>query len=280
MEFESSRSYWEFRREVIRDWRYLRSTKAQSFLDAVKTTCHDRSAIVPVGRHLYRAQVAHHDDFDPEVDDSFPGPARPERINPLRDRAKEGRINPKGIPCLYMASDKPTAIAETRPWIGSLVSLGTFQTEKILKVVDCTRETHRNRIYPFDERDAEERNNVVWSHIAHAFREPVTRDDDIAEYAPTQIIAEIFRAEGYDGVAYRSGFGTDRYNIGLFDLDAARLRQCELFEIRDVELKCEVTANPYIVQALEDGNPTHVRNTITDFQPIELVMRDEGIDED
>jgi hypothetical protein len=63
---------------------------------------------------------------------------------------------------------------------------------------------------------------AVWADIAYTFREPVTRDDDYADYAPTQVIAELFRAEGFDGLAYRSGFGLDRFNVALFDVEAAK----------------------------------------------------------
>ena len=66
------------------------------------------------------------------------------------------------------------------------------------------------------------RTEAVWGHIARAFREPVTRDDDVADYATTQVIAEGFRAERFDGLVCRSSFGTDRFNVALFDLDAAK----------------------------------------------------------
>lgn len=279
-EFKSWRSYWNFRREVIRDWRYVRSKAAEGFLAAVATSCHKRSVDISKGQHFFRAQVAHHDVFEPDVGESFPGPALPTRMNPLRDRAREGRVNSKGIPCLYMANDKHTALAEARPWIGSLVSLGVFRMERALKVVDCTRDADRNRFFLEGEPAAEERDQVVWSHMARAFREPATRDDDVAEYAPTQIIAEVFRSEGFDGVAYRSAFGTDRFNIALFDLDAAKLVTCALHEVRDVEFKHEETTNPYFVQVDDEGKPVLVRNVITDIRPIESTEPDESPDKD
>jgi len=31
-------------------------------------------------------------------------------MKPLRDRAYEGRVNPKGVPCLYLATDPETAM--------------------------------------------------------------------------------------------------------------------------------------------------------------------------
>jgi hypothetical protein len=267
--FTSWRSFWDFQREVTRNWRYVRSPEAQQFLSAVAAGCHAKLAEIKEGRRFYRAQVAHHDVLDENVGEELPGPALPQRMFPFRDRAAEGRVNPKGIPCLYMASDKHTAMAEVRPWIGSLVSLGLLQTRRPLRIVDCTKDAERHPIYIDGEPSAEKRVEAAWSHIARAFREPVTRDDDVASYAATQIIAEVFRNEGFDGLAYRSAFGADRFNIALFDLDAAELTMCSLHEIRDVELKHAETANPYYVQQDPEGETQLVRNVIVGFRPVD-----------
>ena len=60
--------------------------------------------------------------------------------------------------------------------------------------------------------------NAVWSAINEAFSRPVTRSDDVAEYAPTQLLAEAFRTRlGRDGRLYGSNLGKGK-NIALFDL--------------------------------------------------------------
>ena len=43
-----------------------------------------------------------------------------DRMTPYSDKAKEGRINPKGIPCLYTATHPRVALAEMKPTIGSV----------------------------------------------------------------------------------------------------------------------------------------------------------------
>ena len=48
-------------------------------------------------------------------------------MKPLGGRATDGRANPRGIPCLYLATTKETAMSEVRPWIGSYVSAGQFE---------------------------------------------------------------------------------------------------------------------------------------------------------
>ena len=156
--------------------------------------------------HDYRQEGTGDDAFDVEC--ALP----PQRMTPRRDRAIEGRANAKGIPCLYLATAKNTAIAEVRPWIGSYVSVGQFETVRDLRIIDCSH-NHGDKAYYFSvgrprRLTAEETEKAVWSNIDKAFAAPTARDDDVAEYVPTQIIAELFRHEGYDGLAYRSSFCT------------------------------------------------------------------------
>ena len=266
-EFASWRSFWNFQREVAHNYRYVRSAEGRQFLAAVAAGCHARATEIKEGQKFYRAQVAHHDVLDTGVGEEFPGPALPQRMFPRRDRAMEGRVNPKGIPCLYMASDEHTAMAEVRPWIGSLVSVGLLQTRRPLRIVDCTMGAKPHSIYIDGEPSVEERAQAVWNHIAQAFREPVMRDDDVASYAATQIIAEIFRSKGFDGLRYPSAFGTGHFTIALFDLDAAELATCSLHEIKDVELKHTEASNPYYVQRDAEGNTRPVRNVIVEISP-------------
>lgn len=41
-------------------------------------------------------------------------------MKPLSNSASEGRANPKGIPYLYVATDKETAMSEVRPSLGAI----------------------------------------------------------------------------------------------------------------------------------------------------------------
>ena len=67
-----------------------------------------------------------------------------------------------------------------------------------------------------------------------SFSEPLERSDDVAEYIPTQVVAELFKREGYDGIAYKSAFGEKGYNICLFDVDAAVLDYCRLHKVKGI----------------------------------------------
>ncbi|KCZ56143.1 MULTISPECIES: RES family NAD+ phosphorylase [Hyphomonas] len=62
-------------------------------------------------------------------------------------------------------------------------------------------------------------------------RAPVLRSDNTAFYAPTQLIAEFFRLEGFDGIIYGSAFAETGRNTALFDLNGAEQVDAHSFEV-------------------------------------------------
>ena len=61
---------------------------------------------------------------------------------------------------------------------------------------------------------------------------------------PSQIIAELFKVTGYDGVAYRSALG-DGHNVALFDLDAASPINFCLYSVASIRPVFEQASNVY-----------------------------------
>jgi hypothetical protein len=106
----------------------------------------------------------------------------------------------------------------------------------------------------FDEPDANARETANWAAIDRAFARPVTVDDSVAGYEPTQILAELFKSEGFEGIAYRSSLG-DGHNIALFDLDAAELHGCMLMTVDKVRLEVSEADNPYVVVRDHSSSP-------------------------
>ena len=145
-EFQSWKQFGEFSDFVIRKFRHILDARNQRFLDAVVQTSSKRKHRIKKGGVLWRAQLGHDwcaqrivDENDIEVDSFYlEGPHPPERMKPVPGRSVEGRINPKGIPCLYFSTDMTTALTETRPWIGSYVSVAQFAMLRDLTVVDCS----------------------------------------------------------------------------------------------------------------------------------------------
>ena len=230
---------------------------SQQFLNTVIETARKRVVKIPMGQVLWRAQLDHAwitewlrnedgEDIEPLFD--VEAPLEPDHMRPLADRAFEGRVNPKGIPCLYCSTDRDNAMAEVRPWIGRLVSVGQFVIQKDLTLIDCALDPSRRRTYwGFGkEPPSEEREANVWWCISRAFAEPVTRNDDVADYAPTQVIAEVFRCNGFDGLVYGSSLGSG-HNVALFDLTAAKQNNCYLYRVNKVAFEFEQAANPYFL---------------------------------
>jgi hypothetical protein len=200
---------------------------------------------LPDGFRFWRAQLGFawepHYQGDVEVGE-IEGPFPPDRMKPLSGRAREGRANPRGIPFLYGATRKETAMAEVRPWNGSLISLGVFQTNRPLRV--CNLRTHYKRHHYWGGVPRREIDRTVLADLDDAFSRPIEEGEDHADYTPTQVIAEAFKAEGFDGLAYRSSLGPG-FNFVFFDVNSANLTSCVLFEAGRPRFTFSQRSNPY-----------------------------------
>jgi hypothetical protein len=76
-----------------------------------------------------------------------------------------------------------------------------------------------------------------WSWIAYAFAVPVTDADDKGQYTPTQILAEVFKSDGFHGIKYQSLL-TDDVDSGLsyalFNLNDAELTDCKVCTVKSI----------------------------------------------
>lgn len=246
MGFEHWQDYHRFSHYVKRNLRYVRDYKNDRFLESVLQSAAKRRIGLASGTKLWRAQLGHDWreqailDDDGKVVDTYETewPFDSGRMTPQVDRAFEGRVNPKGIPCLYLSTDQFTAMAEVRPWIDSYVSLAVFEVTRELVLIDCTKDEPSFGPSPFSPVDPTpaETEGYVWGDINAAYSEPVTRIDDVADYAPTQVIAETFKNAGFDGVCYGSKVGKGK-SIALFDIANAKCGRCSLFKVEDIDFK-------------------------------------------
>ena len=247
--FSTYQAFQIFRQHVLWESRYVLDDVAQSFLKAVLSTSVGRRKELPEGQIIWRAQEGYELMKIQQNDDEFetPGPHSQDRMLPLPHAATEGRVNPKGIPCLYLSTYKETAMAEVRPSVGTYVSVGKFKTLRSLTLLDCSIDRKSGLKLYFKEPDVEERERAVWNDIDRAFSELVTVSDSTADYASTQILSEMFKSEGYDGVAYKSNLGLG-LNFALFDLKAADIINCFLYRVKSVEFEFDEQPYPYFVQ--------------------------------
>jgi len=245
-EFESWKQFSEFSSFVRRKSRHILDARNQRFLDTIVETSTRHKNSIQEGAVLWRAQLG-----GERLSDDEEGPFPAERMVPLPDRAREGRVNPKGIPCLYCSTDKNTAMTETRPWIGSSVSVAQFVMLRDLTLVDCSSDLTSGLPVFTDLHRKEPPPNVremyIWTSINRALSKPVTRSDDASEYAPTQFLAEGFRNAGYDGIIYVSKLGKGK-NVAIFDLTAAELVTCCLHRVVAVNMEFSRAVKSYFAE--------------------------------
>jgi hypothetical protein len=196
--FVSWHDYYDFASGVKNRYRYVLDDKSQAFIRTLLYTSKKRIKVIPAGSKFCRACLEH--GTESELDVIIP--CKRERLTPFRDKAREGRVNPKGIPCLYVTDDLTTAVMEVQPWIGSLVTVAKLATKQALNLVDLSGDVEFGEAgaKPLGELSGHEMEEFVWWCVNDAFSVPVTHDEDKADYAPTQFIAEAFRSEGHDGL--------------------------------------------------------------------------------
>lgn len=267
--FEGWDSYAHFARRIRRHTRYVLGPQDQAFLSTVLGTIHERETELAAGLILFRAQrgVEWIDRLDDEGnwEGEAPWGYGEARMKPLRDRATEGRANSRGIPVLYVASTVNTAISEVRPWVGAEVSLAHCRLKRSLKTVDLSvghgKSSFSGSVFqsilggpPATSEDIEK---AVWIDIDNAFSKPVTLSDDQADYAPTQILAELFRTHGYEAIGYKSQFGDSDlrkgYNIAIFDPDVVEIVACAPFRVDAIRVEASQMDRPW-VRSVADGS--------------------------
>ena len=251
--FRSEHAYWEFAKTVRTERRFIFDGKAGDFLAAVRAASKSRARRVKSGSCLYRVQIGSEHDPDPRETGIFEHPLPKTRLIPDPKSIKNGgRANPSGLAYLYLANTKETALAEMRPWLGESLTLAIFKIQKGVKLVVCRAGSENSGGSLFEENTSTEQiDRCVWNDISRAFSRAVTREDQESAYLPTQILAEAFKAEGFDGVAYRSGLerGT---NIVLFDVGVAKLIHRVVYALKKVRYDFEAVL-PYALYNKKDG---------------------------
>jgi hypothetical protein len=126
--------------------------------------------------------------------------------NPPAALTSNGRANPIGIPCLYVASDIDTAIAEIRPNKGEKVCVAEFEVDEKIKLVDLR--SPRKTVSPFDLFEEQikllRRYMEYLCRLSEELTLPVLPKSAHLEYLPSQYLCEFIKHCEYDGVIYRS----------------------------------------------------------------------------
>ena len=133
--------------------------------------------------------------------------------------------------------------------------MGQFKTVKELKLINCAVHPPDGLTVYWEEPDDQKKEKAVWADIDRAFSQPVTQSDKSSEYVPTQIIAELFKSNGFDGVIYRSAVarGKNEYNLALFNIAAATLLNCFLCRVEKIRYSFTESGNGYSTPRSDSG---------------------------
>ena len=213
-------TYQTFAEKVVNQYRFALDDESVEFQILLKATAEKRKTTIDRNQRLFRARKGcdriHNGLFQPH-------PIK-DMLAPPPDKAHEGRVNPKGIPCFYAADQFKTAVSELRPWVDEYISVAILNPFAELKVVDLTNDDEPsivfkkclNKALPESKPEIEKQ---IWSDINVAFSKPISIDDETSKYAPTQIISEWFKSWGYDGVVYKSSVHSEGKNYAFFDVN-------------------------------------------------------------
>lgn len=155
---------------------------------------------------------------------------------------QDNRISPRGIRCLYLAESEETTIFESRAAKYDYASIGTFELQQDISVVDLTK---IKSISPFIDPDgmvieelAVNRNSL--EKIDEILGKPVRKSDSYLDYIPTQYIADYIKSitekgkQVYQGIRYKSVMHDEGYNVAAFDPDLFLCVNVYVKEINDI----------------------------------------------
>lgn len=167
---------------------------------------------------------------------------------PVQFALQSNRMNPPGIPMLYLASTARTALAETR---AKEARVGRWRTSRPVRILDLRRLPDSHGYFADVERNERLALRFL-HHFADDIMTPVARDQRVhVDYLPSQVVTEFLRDYGFEdgkveGIAYGSTVRPAGWNVALF--------------LGPVELGLEAPEwGPAVAPALEFDKSTRVR---------------------
>lgn len=151
--------------------------------------------VLPAGTELYRCRVIS-DESKINKEEGFYGFGKKDSFVPPARVTRDLRANYRYIPYLYCANDPYTALVEVRPRLGAQISVATIRANEELRLLDFTMASIPSRM-------SEAKQNL-FADLSLLYSKPVTDDDDVLDYIPTQYIAEYAKNLGYDGIMFTS----------------------------------------------------------------------------
>lgn len=233
-----SRYLKEFIKEIQYNNRNPQDVKALELLDDIST---NPERYLFAGTLLYRSRIITEKNRINKIHD-FYGFDTKESFVPPPKATRDMRANYRYIPYLYCSSHPYTAVIEVRPRLGASVSVATIRVNENIRLLDFTMQK-------VSEKMTQAKVNF-FSDLSMLYSYPITSDDDVLEYIPTQFIAEYAKRLGYDGIAFRSSLTPEKNNMNFDTCNVVvfNYQKCEPIKSNVVE----ITSN--IVQYIQTDN--------------------------
>ena len=141
---------------------------------------------------------------------------------PPESKSRAGRMNPAGVPYLYLAFDEKTALAETRVTHGQEVTVSQWSPVRDLQVIDLSQALRFVSVF------SEKRQEYEMVQFIAAFRDEISKTvahdgSEHFEYVPTQVVSEYFAqaftfgaGKRIDGLVYPSAVEDGGKNLVVF----------------------------------------------------------------
>lgn len=241
-------AYQRFTRNLKCENRFFVEKEFQDIFDAIIEEC---EYDIPQNMSLYRARIYDNSKKKDEETGKIKGEDIPYNDNdigipPTNIIPPSGRINSKGINCFYLADDKETAIAEVRPNIDSYVTIGTFKTERSLKVIKLSSKMSNC----YNNKDSVVQGNFsrtfimsFLSNLQIEFFCPIAENDRDIKYLPMQYFSQYCKYKNFDGIIFPSSVmeqyerTKSHYNYTFFKDTNIRWVDSELFRVREISYK-------------------------------------------
>ncbi len=156
-----------------------------------------------------------------------------------------GRMNKKGVKCLYTASDVEISMLEIDPSIDSYVSVATIKCKEELTIVDLSKTESRN-------------NDRFLMHLSLLIQERIKLGNSENDYIFPQYIASVCQSLGYDGIGYRSRFSNNRLsarykegiNYAIFNYDKCEATSSRIYKVDELN----------ITKSIQQGESSEFKN--------------------
>lgn len=153
---------------------------------------------------------------------------------PPKKLSKNGRLNPEGISCLYLAEDKDTVLLESRAIKHDFITIGKFNLQKDIDIIDLTL---LNKISPFFDLEnilKQAINQNILKDIVKEISKPKRKLDSSLDYLPSEYISEYIKSLGYEGIKYKSTLKSNGINYAIFNEENFKCEEVKTYEVKEI----------------------------------------------